>query len=97
MLLREQKIRSLGDKGRELAKLTEHPAWLTLRREFEARRQTYLQRLAREMVVGGIDAEPLSQRELDYQRGFFRGAQAVLDTPDNVIAQLEKALRKESA
>jgi len=95
--LRSSQVRDLGDKARELAKLAEHPSWATLRKEFEARKQTYLLKLARQIAAGGKDAAPLDQRELDYQRGFLRGAQAVLDTPDNAIEALEKALQKETA
>lgn len=95
--LRSSQLRETGTKAQELAKLTEHPAWDTLRREFELRKQHYLSNLARKLVAGGPDAAPLDQREIDYQRGFLRGAQAVLDTPENAIAQLEKLLGKEQA
>ena len=95
--IRSPQVRDLGDKARELAKLREYPSWETLRKEFEARRQTYLLKLARQIAAGGPEADPLDQRQLDYSRGFLRGAQAVLDTPDNAIEALEKALQKETA
>ena len=93
--LRSPKLRELGDTARELGKLVEHPSWPVLRAEIEARKRAYLDKIAREIVAGGPDAEPVNQREADYIRGFFKGVQAVLDTPDAAVRQLEKALRKE--
>lgn len=46
-------------------------------------------------MAGGPDAPPLNQREIDYQRGFLRGAAAVLAAPDNAVAELEKLLARE--
>jgi len=94
--LRATHIRELGDKARELSKLKEHPSWAVLESEFALRKQNYLASLARDLIAGGVDAEPLDQRKIDYQRGFLRGAQAVLSTPDNAIASLEKALSREN-
>ena len=93
--LRSPKVRELGDTVRELAKLTEHPSWRTLRSEFEKRKDAYITKIARDIAAGGIDAKLIDQREIDYTRGFLRGAQAVLDTPGNAMDALEKALRRE--
>ena len=93
--LRSQKIRDVGDAARELAKLTEHPSWPALRTEIEKRKQGYLTKVARQLTSGGPDAEAFNQREMDYIRGFFKGVDAVLDTPDRAVATLEKALKRE--
>jgi hypothetical protein len=93
--LRPAELRDAADTARELAKLKEHPSWDVLRSEFEGRRRRYLDNLARSIAAGGIDADPLNQRAIDYQRGFLRGAQAVLDSPENAIEHLERVLRKE--
>lgn len=93
--LRSPKVRELGDSVRELSKLVEHPSWPVLRAEFEKRKDAYVSKIARGLTAGGIDAKPIDQREIDYTRGFIRGAQAVLDTPDNALKALEEALREE--
>lgn len=93
--LRSPKVRELGDSVRELAKLVEHPSWPALRSEFDKRKDTYVQKIARDYTAGGIDAKPIDQRQIDYIRGFLRGAQAVLDTPENAMKALEEALREE--
>lgn len=93
--LRPAALRDAADTARELAKLKDHPSWEVLRSEFEARKRRYLDKIARQLAAGGIDADPLNQREIDYQRGFLRGAQAVLDSPENAIEHLERVLRKE--
>ena len=93
--LRSQKLRDVGDTARELAKLTEHPSWDALRAEFEKRKRMFHAKLANQLMAGGPKAKPFDQREIDYQRGFLSGAQAVLDTPDRAVEALEQLLRKE--
>lgn len=93
--LRSPKVRELGDAARELAKLTEHSSWSVLRAEFDGRKRAYLDKIARSIATGGLDAKPIDQREIDYIRGFLRGAQAVLDTPGHALEALEEALKKE--
>ncbi len=93
--LRSTELREKGDRARDLAKLKEHPSWNVLRKEFETRKAAYLDQLARELMTGGEDTDPLNQRKLDYRRGFLRGALAVLDAPDNALNALETALRKD--
>lgn len=88
------KIRVLGDRARELSKLQEHPSWPILKTELERVRDLYVGRLARTFATGGISALPLNQREIDYQRGFFRGAKWILDNPDMAESTLMKALER---
>jgi hypothetical protein len=93
--LRSDKLRDAGDLARELAKLKEHPAWTTLRLEFEERKEAHLAKQARDLMAGGPEIEPINQRKLDYQRGFLRGAAAVFTAPDNAVAELERLLANE--
>lgn len=90
-------IRQIGDKARELGKLVDHPAWAILRAEFDGLKETYFKRLATRLVSGGLKAEALDQRELDYQRGFFRGAEWILANPEMIAKTLEKALERENS
>lgn len=87
-------IRVLGDRARELAKLADHPSWPVLKGEMARVRGVYQARLARRLTTGGINASPLDQREIDYQRGFFAGAQWILDNPEMAEATLAKALER---
>lgn len=84
-----------GDTARELAKLTEHVAWPTLRAVFAEAREKAERRLAREMFSGGETHAPLDQRAIDYRRGFLRGCQAVLDAPELAQHAFQKALETE--
>ena len=93
--LRAKELREVGDSARELTKLLEHPSWRVLRSQIGKRKHAYLTRLATQMSTGGIDAEPVDQRQLDYIRGFLRGVDAVLDTPDRALDALEKLLKRE--
>ena len=93
--LRSPHLKELGNQAREFEKLTERPEWHTLRAVFEQRKQSYLRKLANDLIAGGDKADPLNQREIDYRRGWLRGAQAILDAPEQVIAEFQKALEKE--
>lgn len=88
------RIRELGDRARELAKLMEHPSWDLLRLELDAKRSQFMARKTRELISGGIHADPVNQREIDYQRGFFAGAEWILNNPEMAEATLKKALER---
>ena len=85
-------IRVLGDRAQQLSKLTEHPSWATLKEELGRVREMYQTKLSRKLTTGGINAPPLDQREIDYQRGFFAGAKWILDNPDLAESTLQTAL-----
>ena len=90
----DRRVVKLGDQAQELSKLVEHPAWLELRRLFAEAREAAEQKLAREMFGGGEGHPALDQREIDYRRGFLRGAQAVLDKPELAVRAFEKAMER---
>lgn len=92
--LRSDVLRTVGDRARELEKLQDHPSWDTLKNEFELLRKAYTTKLARQLLRGGLKAEALNQRELDYQRGFLAGAEWILELPEFAIDALDKALRR---
>ena len=77
-----RKFAEKGDLARDLAKLTDHPSWGVLRESFDKAREKAELRLARQMYRGGEGHPEIDQREIDYQRGFWRGVQAVLDQPE---------------
>ena len=95
--LRGDRIRKLGDQARELTKLKEQPGWATLREILEERRQAVSRSLGHGLVTGGIDAAPVDQRKIDYQRGFFAGAQWILDNPEHAEKILAAALEEDSS
>lgn len=89
-----RKIALLGDTANELAKLKEHPSWDVLKRVFADARQRAEKKMAREMFSGGENHPALDQREVDYRRGFLRGAQAVLDHPELAEKAFLKAMER---
>ena len=95
IILDSQIIRELGDLARELGKLKDTPAWARLQAEFDKAKDTFVQGQARKLVSGGSKAEPLDQRMIDYQRGFFRGCEHILAMPDRAEQTLNKALEKQ--
>lgn len=92
--LRSQRIRVAGDRAQELGKLTEHPAWQTLREDVARKQGLYMDRLARQLTAGGPTAELLSQREIDYWRGWFACGKELLDAPERADAQLNKLVER---
>lgn len=89
-------LRELGDRAQALTKLTAHPSWDVLRLELDRVRSLYMSRLVRRMTSGGIKGPAIDQRELDYQRGFFSGAEWILQNPEKAEASLEEALQRGS-
>lgn len=92
--LRSDIVRDVGDRARELEKLRSHPSWPFLKKEYELLKEAYSRKLARKLLTGGMKAEALSQRELDYQRGFLAGADWILGLPEFAVNALEAALRR---
>lgn len=89
-----QEIKEIGDKARALKKLENHEGWEVLKKDFVDQQESYERRIAREMTRLGRDAEPINQRHIDYQRGFWRGVQAVLGSPEAAQKALENALKR---
>jgi len=87
------KIRALGDRARELGKLKNNSGWSELESLILELRSAYEERLARRLLSGGVNADPVDQRSIDYQRGFFRALDLVLQAPDNAEKALETALK----
>lgn len=94
MRLPSDEVRVKGDLARELSKLRDHPSWETLRSEYEKVRREEEERLLRKLTASGINAAPIDQREIDYRRGFWAGAQWLLDNPDLADAALAAALKR---
>lgn len=94
MTLPSQIIKEKGDLARELGKLKEHPSWEFLRVEVSRKRSEYLAGLLRKLMREGVNADPIDQREIDYQRGFWAGAKWVTDNPDLAESALAAALKK---
>lgn len=92
--LASEELRFLADRAQSLGKLIDHPSWQTLREELTRVREMYIDRLSRRMIHGGISAAPVDQRELDYQRGFFAGAEWILSNPEKAGSSLEQALKR---
>lgn len=92
--LPSQEIKLLGDRAQSLSKLVDHPSWQTLRDELDRVKEQYMGRLARKLVSGGISATPIDQREIDYQRGFFSGAEWILANPEQAESSFAKALER---
>lgn len=73
-----------------LGKLKEHESWQELRSLFEERKQKHYTSLTKQL----IDGAEIDQRWVDRIAGFFRGAQWILDNPDQAEKSLESALKK---
>lgn len=89
-----ERIRELGDRAQALGKLTGHEGWELLRKELEERREAFERTLGRRLLGGGIDSDPVDQRHIDYQRGYWRGVRDVLESPSKAQNALDDALRR---
>jgi hypothetical protein len=70
--------------------LKQHEGWKRLAEKVRADRERFLAKIARRLMAG----EPVDQREIDYHRGFYQGAEWVIGHPEEAEASLERAARK---
>lgn len=96
MSLTEAKVQEVAERAQGLSDLKKHPSWPVLRGIFDKRKKLFFERLAHQLMQGGITSTPIDQREIDYQRGFWAGAQWILNNPEMAERSLETALRKAS-
>lgn len=64
--------------------------WDILAETFERQRQSYYDRLARDLMKGA----EIDQRKLDYNRGFFESVEQLLEAPQNAEKILERAVKR---
>ena len=69
--------------------LKEHDGWKRLAELVRVDRERFLTKLAKRLMAG----EEVSQREIDFHRGFYQGAEWVVGHPENAEASLERAAR----
>lgn len=86
--------RALGDRAQALGKLEGNEGWELLRKELEERREAFEHTLGRRLLVGGLEADPVNQRQIDYQRGYWRGVRDILDSPKRAQEALADALKR---
>jgi hypothetical protein len=88
------KLKVIGDRAQELGKLKDVPSWATLRQVVDAKYQRWINGFTRDHLAAGFDRDPVDQRLLDYQRGFWAGCHWLLDNPEKAEDTLKQALRK---
>lgn len=85
-----EKVAALSQRAGRLHELKEHPSWAELRALFEERRDKHFKNLSRQLIAGA----EVDQRYVDRMAGFFRGAQWILDNPEQAEQSLKTALQK---
>lgn len=69
--------------------LREHAGWRRLLELVQGDKSRFLGNIARRLMSG----QEVSQREIDFHRGFYAGAQWIIERPEEAEANLEKAAR----
>lgn len=87
---RDPKVRELIEDVRAFDGLKEHAGWRRLYKKIVGKEDKLLASLTRRLMAG----EVVSQREIDWYRGFFAGAKTVLEQPEKADANLESAARQ---
>ena len=70
--------------------LKQHPGWRRLYEHIEAEEEGFARGLAKRLMAG----ENVSQREVDFHRGFFRACKWVVGHPEQAMGSLERAARQ---
>lgn len=87
---RERKLAILSQRAQALGALKAHPSWGALRDVFKGKRRRYFENVTSRLMGGTV----IDQRELDFQRGFYAGAQWLLDNVENAEEEFEKAMQQ---
>ena len=82
-------MKGLVEEVRLLDDLHEHAGWKRLYERIRADRERFLYRLASRIMAGDL----VDQREVDFHRGYYRGALDTVERPEKALADLEKAAR----
>jgi hypothetical protein len=83
--------KTLGDRAQELRVLKNQPGWRVLVELFKEHRDSEERRLARQLLRAGAE---ISQRDVDFTRGFLAGAKWLLDNPDRIQRDFDTAVRQ---
>ena len=88
-----REIGVLGDRAQALAKLRDMPEWAALRNEVDVWRDRKTKALASRLLSTGI----VDQRDIDFQRGFLKGMEWLLDSPELTEKALIQAIERTTA
>lgn len=83
------------DRAHRFALLLETPAWVDLQEYVAEKREKWLVAQARQLLAGQPGVA-LEQSRLDYDRGWYAGAAALLEIPRRAREKLDQAIREES-
>lgn len=86
----DPKVRRVVEDIRLFDGLLEHPGWQRLADKVRAKKEAFTQSLATRMMAG----ERISPEEIEFQRGFYLGAEYVIATPEQAEHSLEVAARE---
>lgn len=70
--------------------LKEHDGWKRLAELVRGDRERFFAKITRRLMAG----QEVDQREIDFHRGFYMGAEWVIGHPEQAEASLERAARK---
>lgn len=94
----EQVDSSRADRLEQISRLKGNAAIAAARAEVKEMKKQYQANLGRTLMTGTRTAPPVNQREIDYQRGFYRGLLWAFSVfIDNAGPTLDKLLDAEMA
>lgn len=86
----DPKVQQVVADVRLLDHLREDAGWQVLHRRIIEQKEGFLHRLATRLMAG----REVDQREIDFMRGFYAGAEETAEKPARSAADLEKAARE---
>jgi hypothetical protein len=85
----DPKVARILEDVQRFAALREDPAWRRLNEKVKADEEHFLVSLAQRQMAG----EDVSQREIDFHRGWYRACRWLLGHPEQALDNLERAVR----
>lgn len=81
------KVRRVIEDVRLFDGLMEHPGWQRLADKIKGRKDAFTLSLATRLMAG----EKIEQTEIEFNRGFYKGAEYVIGMPEAAEVSLEQA------
>lgn len=86
----EEKTRQLADLANSMRALRESDDFTALRRSMQSAKRKVMDGWARALLRG----EPVNQRQVDYDRGYWDGVAQVLEAPWSAVQAYEQTMAR---
>lgn len=86
----DPKVQQIVQEAAMFDGLLQNPGWQRLRKRLEASKEAFMLDIAKRLMAG----DKVNPLEIEFKRGWFKGAEAMILTPEQAEISLEAAAAK---